>query len=127
MFTRAPPAVRVISSHVRAQRVLATGLLLAFVAVCGGTSDAPRSQVQPTATVESAQAIVARIGEQAITSAQLDEPLRLALHDLDMQKYRLRRQTLETAMLREFERTSNTMHSTEMLLEIGRASCRERV
>ena len=34
-----------------------------------------------------------------------------------MQKYRLRRQALETAMLREFERTSNMMHSAEMLLE----------
>ena len=64
-----------------------------------------------------AEAIVARIGDQTITSAQLDAPLRLALHDLEMQKYRLRRQALEAAILREFERTSKTMHSAELLLE----------
>ena len=64
-----------------------------------------------------AEAIVARIGDQTITSAQLDAPLRLALHDLEMQKYRLRRQALEAAILREFERRSKTMHSAELLLE----------
>ena len=72
MFTRAPPAVRVISSHVRARRVVANRLL-ACVCSPAAVERAMRRdhKSEPEATVESpatAEAIVARIGEQAITS-----------------------------------------------------------
>jgi protein-disulfide isomerase/type II secretory pathway component PulC len=73
---------------------------LALLAACGGTSDAPQPPGASTATVGTADMVVARIGKRTFTAAEADAPLRLALHDLEMQKYRLRRQALETELLR---------------------------
>lgn len=64
----------------------------------------------------AADPIVARIGERAITAAEADAPLRLTLHDLEMQKHRLRRQALESRLLRALESAPATERSAEMLL-----------
>lgn len=59
---------------------------------------------------------MARIGERAITGAEADAPIALALHDLEMQKYRLRRQALEAEVLREFESRPVPQRVAEILL-----------
>ena len=48
-------------------------------------------------------AIVARVGDRSITAAEADASIALALHDLDMQKYRLRRQAVEAEVLRQLQ------------------------
>jgi len=47
--------------------------------------------------------VVARVGSASLRASDVDRPLRLALHDLEMQKFRLRRRSLEAELLRRLE------------------------
>jgi protein-disulfide isomerase/type II secretory pathway component PulC len=75
---------------------------LAALAACGHPADTPQTISAPSDSAGTSNVIVARVGGLAITTAEVDAPLQLALHDLEMQKYRLRRQALETDVLRAF-------------------------
>jgi protein-disulfide isomerase/type II secretory pathway component PulC len=87
---------------------------LAALAACGRPADAPQQKVSGTEARDDADAVVARIGDHVITASEADAPLQLALHDLEMQKYRLRRKALETEVLRAF----GAAHDGEPVAEI---------
>ena len=89
---------------------------LTLLGACGRTPDAPQPPAG-TATAEAeSDAIVGRVGGRAITATEADAPLQLALHDLEMQKYRLRRQALEARVLREFEGAPASQRIAEITL-----------
>jgi protein-disulfide isomerase/type II secretory pathway component PulC len=87
---------------------------IAALMACGRPADAPQEIGASSDSARTADVIVARVGGRAITAAEADAPLQLALHDLEMQKYRLRRQALETDVLRAF----GAAHDGEPVAEI---------
>ena len=89
---------------------------LAALAACGRPADAPQQNFSGTEAHDATDAIVARIGSRIITASQADAPLQLALHDLEMQKYRLRRKALETEVLRAFEASPDGEPVAEIML-----------
>ena len=89
---------------------------LAALAACGRPADAPQQNFSGTEAHDATDAIVARIGGRIITASQADAPLQLALHDLEMQKYRLRRKALETEVLRAFEASPDGEPVAEIML-----------
>ena len=80
-------------------------LPLVLLAACSRSPDAvqPAADPQAGSARDSAEAIVARVGDRAITASEVDAPIALALHDLDMQKYRLRRQAVEAEVLGQLQ------------------------
>jgi protein-disulfide isomerase len=94
-------------------------LPLALLAACSRSPDAvqPAPAPQPPAAAQSTDAIVARIGNRSIMAADADASIVLALHDLDMQKYRLRRQALEGEVLRQLENAPGPQRMAEIRLE----------
>jgi protein-disulfide isomerase/type II secretory pathway component PulC len=89
---------------------------LMLLAACGRPADAPQQNASGTEAHDDANTVVARIGGRAITASQADAPLQLALHDLEMQKYRLRRKVLETEVLRAFEAARDGEPVAELML-----------
>jgi len=98
-------------------------MAIMLVGACSRTSEAPQSSAAPqraaapTVPAVGEDAVVARIGDRTITAAEVDVPLQLALHDLDMQKYRLRRQALEAEILRTLEDRPPSERVAEITLE----------
>jgi len=64
----------------------------------------------------SDEAVVARIGDRVITGAEIDASIQLAVHDLEMQKYRLRRQALEAELLQRLSAASTGERTAQVLL-----------
>jgi len=89
-------------------------IALAALAACGRPADTPQEIGAPSDAARTATVIVARVGGLSITAAEADAPLQLALHDLEMQKYRLRRKALETEVLRAL----GAAHDSEPVAEI---------
>jgi protein-disulfide isomerase len=89
------------------------------VAACGDKTSATRSTTAAPARPADAQsAIVARIDGRAITATEADAPVRLVLHDLEMQQYRVRRQALELQLLRRLQQAPpNRNRVAEILLQ----------
>jgi protein-disulfide isomerase/type II secretory pathway component PulC len=94
-------------------------LPLVLLAACSRSPDTVQTTaaLPPPAVAESADAIVARVGDRSITAAEVDGPIALALHDLDMQKYRLRRQAVEGEVLRQLEDAPGPQRLAEIRLE----------
>jgi len=65
----------------------------------------------------AADRVVARVGDRSITAAEADASISLALHDLEMQKYRLRRQAVEAEVLRQLEGAAGPERVAEVRLE----------
>ena len=81
-----------------------------------GAPTRPQEPVEPGAGISGADAIAARVGGRAISTADVDAPIVLALHDLEMQQFRLRRQSLEAEVLREFD-SRRDQRVAELMLE----------
>jgi len=105
--------------HSSGWRILPLGVALALTA-CHRAPDAGQSAADVSAEGSAAgapsDAIVARIGDRSITASEADAPIGLALHDLDMQKYRLRRQAVEGAVLRQLEGAAGPQRVAESTL-----------
>ena len=97
-------------------RLLPLCAAVTLLAACGRQVDAPSRNVIETAASDDADPIVARIGGRVITASQADATLQLALHDLAMQAYRLRRQTLEAEVLRALQSDAAARRTAEILL-----------
>jgi protein-disulfide isomerase len=67
-------------------------------------------------SASAADRVVARIGEHSITAAEADAAIALALHDLDMQKHRLRRQALEAGLLEQLTNSPGPRRVAETVL-----------
>jgi len=104
----------------QAARLLCVPLCAAVVllAACGGPEETSDRAVAPPPPTQAAGDVpVARIGDRTVEASVLDRSLQLALHDLDMQKYRLRRQALERQLLQDLEALPADERVAEMLLE----------
>ena len=74
-------------------------------------------KISPTPDAETAHdTVVARIGGRAITLSEADAPLATALQELDYERYRLRRESLEGTLLRELTGPRAKGRSARILL-----------
>ena len=104
----------VLEGGLKAAALVAVVVLLA---ACGETQEVSvRAPVQ-VADEAAGGVPAARIGTRVIDATTVDQALQLPLHDLDMQKYRLRRQALERQLLQELERRPEGERVAETLLE----------
>lgn len=72
---------------------IALAVAVALLAACGGRAPDEPPAAEPTGACapEPTEAeVVARVDGQPVTAAELDAPLRLALHDLDVARWELR-------------------------------------
>jgi protein-disulfide isomerase/type II secretory pathway component PulC len=86
------------------------------LAACGRPPETVPAQQQDDSALGTPDSIVARVGESAILASEADAPLQLALHDLAVQQYRLRRQSLEARLLDELESLPDDARVAEILL-----------
>lgn len=93
--------------------------LMVLLAACSRSPDAVQSDPGPQSSVvvHSPEVIVARVGDRTITATEADAPIALALHDLEMQKYRLRRQAVEAEVLRQLQEAPAPKRTAEIRLE----------
>lgn len=99
------------------RKAAALGGLGLLLVSCGETQEAPGRAPEQVAGESAGEAPIARIDDRVIDAATLDQSLQLPLHDLEMQKYRLRRQALERQLIQELELLPAGERVAEMLLE----------
>jgi protein-disulfide isomerase/type II secretory pathway component PulC len=87
---------------------------LIVLAACGR-----EDEVQGSSAVDERNAgpVAARIGGREITLAEMDAPIAGALHELEYERYRLRRETLESSLLRTLAEPNATERSAQILLQ----------
>lgn len=88
-----------------------------LVAGCGAPDEMSEQKVAPSPEKSAPDVPVARIGDRAVDASALDRSLRIPLHDLEMQKYRLRRQALERQLLQDLEMLPADQRVADILLE----------
>jgi len=100
-------------------RFIVSCLIGLLLAACDRSPDVAQSSAAPrqAADAGSPEAVVARMGDRVITAAEGDAAILLALHELDMQKHRLRRQAVEAQVLRELESGQGPKRVAEISLE----------
>src|SRR5512135_601584 len=93
---------------------------LALMTGCARAPEVPQPAPASNGEVDSlagaADRVVARIGDRAITAGESDASILLALHDLDMQKHRLRRQAVEAVVLHDLEKAPGPKRVAETSL-----------
>jgi protein-disulfide isomerase/type II secretory pathway component PulC len=97
---RMTPAVRTVPALVRA----GAGPVLVALALqgCSRHAPAPQEPAPPPAGTDAAAAqVVATLGGRSITAAEADARVAAQLHQLDHERYRLRRQATEALLLHE--------------------------
>ena len=87
------------------------------LAACGRPPETGPAQQQDEPALGAPDPIVGRVGEGTILASGVDAPLQLALHDLAVQQFRLRRQALEARLLDELESLPDDARVAEILLE----------
>lgn len=86
------------------------GAAALVAAACSGDVDRP----PPAGLLQDDAEVVARIGGRDITRAEADAPIAGALHELEYERYRLRRATLESTLVRDLQASS--VRTAEVLL-----------
>lgn len=96
---------------------------LAAAVLCGtlqgcGRRDGPEDEARVTgpAQAQSAETVVATIGRRSLTAAEADAPIAGQLHEIDYQRYLLRRQAIEAELLRELSAPNAAVHTARMQL-----------
>jgi protein-disulfide isomerase len=102
----------------RPQRIVRVlcGLLAVFAAGCEQASESAAPGAAPPAAVSS-DPVLGRVGASDILLADVEAPIALALYDLDMQRYRLLRQSLEIAALERLDASGQRQRIAELRLQ----------
>ena len=106
-------ANRLTTRAIRRRLVLV--LLVLFGAACQGPEPEPPASPKPAAAAENDDVVGTAAG-QPILRRDIEQAVALRLHDLDMQRYRLLRQSLEIAALEKLEE-SDELHIAAVNLE----------
>ena len=92
-------------------------LLAVLLQGCGRRSSSELPSVEPLAVEgEPAGRVVAAIGDHKITAADADALVAAQLHELDFQRYLLRRQATEAILLRELAAPDGKVHTARIHL-----------
>jgi protein-disulfide isomerase/type II secretory pathway component PulC len=87
--------------------------VLLLAAACERNGDMASTSPAPDMHADT---VVARIGGRDITLAEADAAVANALHELDHERYRLRRESLEAVLLRQLEGSRSGEKSAQILL-----------
>jgi protein-disulfide isomerase/type II secretory pathway component PulC len=121
-FLWSKPLLRPVTSFAL---FLIAAILLGGVSGCDGSSTdsgakgASERDVAPVLanSDESADDILGRAGNAEIRRSEVESPIALALYDIEMQRYRLLRQSVEVAALRRLDESGNVLRIAELNLE----------
>jgi protein-disulfide isomerase/type II secretory pathway component PulC len=99
----------------RVAATLAAALLCGTLQGCG-RRDVPEdeSRVTGPAQAQSPETVVATIGGRSLTAAEADALIAGQLHEIDYQRYLLRRQAIEAELLRELSAPNAAVHTARI-------------